>query len=191
MHNFKCQTRFDPHHMTWNHLLGPTLPSFPQTGRCSHPYRQDRGQAAGQNPLCVLQVSFRRCLSFDPWIRLGSEARCQELQLVSSLVAWSRSDQRASAGAEPCPGASEPVGCTHQLGTPFFLANILDPLCCLGSLHTLRVSFKSKAESLHFFSSCVPGPRVWWDSLRMGSGSWGAEFSKMHICSVPAVPFVT
>lgn len=111
----------------------------------------------------MLQVSFRRCLSFDPWIRLGSEARCQELQLVSSLVAWSRSDQRASAGAEPCPGAaepcpgaSEPVGCTHQLGTAFFLANVLvDPLCCLGSLHTHSVFLLNQRLNLCTFSPVV------------------------------------
>lgn len=56
-----------------------------------------------------------------------------------------------------------------------------------GSLTILCVSFQPKAKSPHFFFSCVPGPVVEWDLLRTGSGSWSAEVSKMHICSVPAV----
>lgn len=144
----------------------------------------------------MLQVSFRRCLSFAPWIRLGSETRFHELQLISSLVTWSHKPLRPE---NQCSVLNRIPGLLSQWDSPVSLGlhsswlTFLSIHCvALGHYtHTLHVSFKSKPESLHFFSSCGPGPRVWWDSLRMGSGSWGTEFSTMHICSVPAVPFVT
>ena len=108
----------------------------------------------------MLQVSFRCCLSFAPWLRLGSEARFHELQLISSLVTWSHKPLRPENQCSVpnlVPVLLSQWDSFVSLG--LHSSWLVDPLCCLGSLHTQSMFLLNQSLNLcTFFPVVALGP---------------------------------